>query len=877
MGKGGGGDEEDAVFEGTDEEHKSAAKIQAMHRGRKGRKKAKGHKEKADKEKRRKDENPKIGDEPPKKDKAIGGKKGAVINNANEVATKTAEQGVEVMLQMFGKDGGAYMRDSSQRNCRDLPMCVSLLIYWVGMLLLLNNAMENGDIDKLFYPTTFEGAACGVKPGDASKPDLTDYKRLYYPIPTVPELNFCVHECPGEGTPAFNDPNIAPFDTWVCHHEVEIKGRYAPGSELAQGYLDDTCGGIIDSLGWMGTDEKPCPGPLCPTTKWPSPEVSQSGATCNWLAATCGNNRATMCDTLGAALCSPPGFCAPIVHMPGHQPEGASQCYHPYGRTRDILYQCIPTQLGENATHLAKEMSGDMGSQHFNDLSEFSWVVAYSFGIALILSFMWILFLDYFAGPLIWTTVYGTLIMLPIIGAVLMYKAKSVPLPGGMNVPPEMQAKMEAVAVDPVIAENVAYCCWIGTIMLAIVFTIFHDRITMSIGVIEEASDCFLAVPKCILLPILTFIFELPILAYGVYSTLYLLSLREYDQDIDAYYYGEDLQKMIAFSLFGCLWTGYIIISIQYTTIAGACSDWYFTFADKDGHRDIKLLAVERAFYRTVRYNFGSMIFGSLLIAAVMVMKWVATYSIQQVMAQSPENKVVQLLGACLICIVNCVEKLIRFLGKLAYIECAIYGVNFCTGIYSASKRLIKNMVRFSFLSVFAHLMIFMGKAGVVAGTVFVCELMMTNSESEDSTRLNPPYAPLVLCGLAGALTVVLVMSVYETAIDTIMMCFLEDEDENTGEKPSFATGELAQFMTSTKSIADAAEAYSDETRSAKTNKIRADDASQEDLKNQHAGIAAARDGKSGGRSAKERKSKKASGGGDDKGKKMLNPMVESE
>ena len=874
-----GGDEEpDAIFEGTDEEHKSAAKIQAMHRGKKGRKEAKNKKEKgkqADKEENRKQNNPKIGDGPAKKDKALSGKKGALVNNANDATAAVAEQGVEVMLQMFGKDGGAYMRDSSQRNCRDLPMCVSLFIYWCCMLWLLNFAMENGDIDKLFYPVTFEGVACGVNPGDATKPDLTEYKRLYYPVPTIPELNFCVHECPGSSKktvgkfPAYNDPAIAPFNTWICHHDVEVAGRYAPGSSMTQGYNDSTCGGVVGALGWLGD-----PAVASPTTKWPAPEASQKGATCNWLAATCGNNKAHMCESLGAAFCAPPAFCAPLVHMPGTI-EGAGGCYHSYGKTQDILYQCIPTELGENATQLAREMSGDMGSQHFNDVSEFGWVIAYAFGIALVLSFAWILFLDYFAGPLIWATVYGILILLPTIGIVLMYKAGAVKPPSSYNVPPEMQAQMEAVAVDPIIAQQAAYCCFLATIVLAIIFTIFHDRITMSIGVIEEASDCFLAVPKCILLPILTFILQLPVLAYGVYSTLYMLSMREYDVDADQYYYSEDLQKMIAFSLFGCLWTGYIIISIQYTTIAGACSDWYFTFADKDGHRDIKLLAVERAFYRTVRYNFGSMIFGSLLIAAVMVMKWVATYCINQVMAQSPENKVVQMLGHCLICIVNCVEKLIRFLGKLAYIECAIYGVNFCTGIYSASKRLIKNMVRFSFLSVFAHLMIFMGKAGVIVLTVFICEMMMTSGEGE--ARLNPPYAPLVLCGLAAALVVVLVMSVYETAIDTIMMCFLEDEDENTGEKPSFATGELAQFMTSTKSIADAAEAYSDETRSAKTNKIRADDASQEDLKNQHAGIAAARDGKSGGRSAKERKSKKASGGGDDKGKKMLNPMVESE
>jgi hypothetical protein len=775
-----------------------------------------------------------------------------------------------VMLKLFGKDGGAYLRDSSQRNCRDIPMCISFLIYWCCMLWLLNFAMENGDIEKLFYPVTFEGVACGVKPNDPSKPDMTEYKRLYYPIPTQPEVNFCVHKCPGDGFGAFNDPGIVPFDQWICHHDIEVAGRYAPGSTLAQGYTDTTCGSVtVDP--WIGDGTV--------TSAWPTPAApEQKGATCNWLAATCGNNKASMCDTLGNTLCAPPAFCAPLIHMPGHQPEGAGQCYHPYGKTQDILYQCIPTQLGENATQLALEMSGDMGSQHFNDLAQFGHVVGWAFGIALVLSFAWILFLDYFAGPLIWFTVYSTMIILPTIGAILMFKAGKVTPPGELEIPPEMQAKMAEVAVDPVIAENAAYACWILTIVLFIIFTVFHDRITMSIGVIEEASDCFLAIPKCIVLPILTFIIELPIVGYGVVSTLYLLSLREYDMEKDTYVYSEELQRMVMFNGFGVLWTGYIMTSVQYTTIAGACADWYFTFSDKDGDRDIKAFAIERSFYRVCRYSFGSMIFGSLLIAVVVVMKWIATYVIKQVVAQSPENKVVQLLGAALVCVVNCVEKLIRFLGKLAYIECAIYGVNFCTGVYSASKRLIKNMVRFSFLSVFAHLMIFLGKLGVVAGTVLICETVMTN-ESE-TAALNPPYAPLVLCGLAAALTVMLVMSVYETAIDTIMMCFLEDEDENTGDKPSFATGELAQFMTSTKSIADAAEAYADETRQAKTNKIRADDASQDELKNQHGGIQAARQGaKGGGRSAKKRKKSKRGekDSGDDAGKKMINPMAETE
>ena len=64
-------------------------------------------------------------------------------------------------------------------------------------------------------------------------------------------------------------------------------------------------------------------------------------------------------------------------------------------------------------------------------------------------------------------------------------------------------------------------------------------------------------------------------------------------------------------------------------------------------------------------------------------------------------------------------------------------------------------------------------------------------------------------------------MDIYSTAIDTIMMCFLEDEAENTGDLPSFATGPLAKFMSSTKTIADIQEEYMKNTTDAKTARIQ--------------------------------------------------------
>eukprot|EP01048_Picozoa_sp_COSAG05_P014679 COSAG05_NODE_1683_length_4285_cov_2.403727_3_plen_844_part_00 len=829
----------------TDEQHAAACKIQAVQRGKNGRKRAKGKQDEKEAEEARVANNPKIGES-----SGDAGKLGKIRDKPAEAA----EQSLEMMLQMFGKDGGAYLRKDEQRSCRDVPMCISLALYWLCMLFLLQTAQEKGDVDKLFYPVTFEGVSCGVK---SEERDLTDYKSLYYPMPTTPELNFCVKQCPGEGTPSYTNVR-APFSSYVCHHDVDRLGRFATGEGPGiNTFTDNTCN----------------PTPM------EAPDLyGEDGATCNWLNSVCGGGDASQCDAnsplaLYAQGCQPSVGC--IASKMYTEENGMGGCYHPIGKTVNILYQCVPTELAENATQMLKEMSGEMGSQHFMDLMEFSWVIGASFGIALVLAFIWILFLDYFAGPLIWLTVYASVLLMPVLGILLQIQSGSLTPPDQMQVPPEMQARMAEVQLDPIYAEYASYVCYSLAVVMAIVFFVFHDRITMSIGVIEEASDCFLSIPQAVLLPILTFALEVPIVFYLIYSTLSMLSMREYDPEADRYIYSDELQRMVLFNAFGLLWTMYVITSVQYTTIAGACADWYFTFPDEDGDRDVQMFAVVRSMHRVFRYSFGTMIFGALLIATVTVLKMVATYFINQIMSQSPENKIIMFFGHCLIFCVSCIEKFVRFLGKLAFIECAIYGGNFCTGIYKASKRLLKNIVRFSFLSAFAHIMIFLGKCGVVGCTILICNMIIT-SERKAEQDYDLPYAPLCLCGLAAALTVTLVMSVYETAIDTIMICFLEDEAENDGTgKPSFASGELAGFMKNTKSISDAAEQYQNDTRQAKTNRIRADNETHDKLKDSHAGVAAAKAGKGGGRSARARK--KARKGEGSQPERYANPLSEDE
>jgi hypothetical protein len=151
MGQGGGSDGEKEKKSNEDEENKAAAKSQALHRGKKGRRKAKAVEEQKEKDEHRKKHNPQIGEatagEGDGEESSLLGKG---IGKANEKAAAAAAGSTEMMLKMFGKDEGAYMRTGDQRQCRDLPMCVSFAVYWICMLYLANYGWTNSDINSLF-------------------------------------------------------------------------------------------------------------------------------------------------------------------------------------------------------------------------------------------------------------------------------------------------------------------------------------------------------------------------------------------------------------------------------------------------------------------------------------------------------------------------------------------------------------------------------------------------------------------------------------------------------------------------------------------------------------------------------------------------------
>ena len=984
-------------------EDEAAAKIQAIVRGKKGRKKGAAAR--------------KI--EQKKRERAELNRKEAEIKLANDVS------------KFFKPGEGAYVRSGADRGCTDCFCCLVFAGYWFGMCFLIYFATEYGELDRLVRPRDMNGNSCGMKTAEV---DLTEYPQLYLPNPSDETLQICSNGCPGsskgkckggyeaisgvpfnyhdtaawtEGAPkaleSFNRQNeaAAVFGTditpdpgqipWLTDEgSCVLKGdcmagasSFAPASGLAisKAVTAGSCtafgrctNATTDSTGTYPDLENP----TLTGTIWKSSErlscegtsLSSTGAefvpfefeTYSWEFDETDDN---------LFICMPKEGCTlPGCDDPNYPPDsfvtananrwlsGAGPCWMPVLPSEEYLFRCVPTLLTETLGEQAGAASGtsaegQVSVQYMKDLQDYWRIIPFGAVVAVFAAFAWIIFLGKFAYYLI----VGTCILTPLISLVIsatcFYKLGAIPTRSCdatiataapkimeacmaadlsdspetydyygfaetncqeaaaegactyttglyIEIPPEMQAAMDEANTSQAYTEYIAWGALGLAGFLTLIFTVFWQRVMISIGVIEEASDAFLDIPFAVFLPLFVLAASLPVSIFCCFACFLLLSLRRVAEDgtvllclpddpsipladleLEHNPLGSDcifptaLQGMMFAQVFGWIWTVQWFLSAQYCSIAGAVSKWYFTPESPETHeKRISSVLLSHSVFRTFRHHSGTMAFGSFIVAVVICVKFALVYAINQVQAQSPENKVVKILGNVLKVCISCVERFVRFVGHLAYIETAIYGNNFCHALFKAVKALARNIVRFSFVTAFSKLILTLGKVLIVVGAVGLANLSMeflkTESADKDACEalaiggaiegadcsadgkclwdsalktcgansgkdLPNQQLPIVPLGLTAffALTISLnIMGIYETAIDTIMVSFLEDESENDKNgQVTFAAGPLKEFMSGTKSIADATEQYTKDIQDAKTNKIRANDEVQAKLR----------------------------------------------
>merc|ERR1712194_772629 len=125
-------------------------------------------------------------------------------------------------------------------------------------------------------------------------------------------------------------------------------------------------------------------------------------------------------------------------------------------------------------------------------------------------------------------------------------------------------------------------------------------------------------------------------------------------------------------------------------------------------------------------------------------------------------------MGCCLKCAECCLDKL----SKNAFIWTAIYGDCFLSAGFHSFKLLWRNLARVATINLVGDFLMFLGKIFVALITMAIAALMMQRDED-----ISSPVIPAIICFLLAYMVGSLFMVLYETAMDTIFLCFLIDEE----------------------------------------------------------------------------------------------------
>ena len=153
----------------------------------------------------------------------------------------------------------------------------------------------------------------------------------------------------------------------------------------------------------------------------------------------------------------------------------------------------------------------------------------------------------------------------------------------------------------------------------------------------------------------------------------------------------------------------------------------------------------------------------------------------------------------CVDCCMWCLEKCMKFITRSAYVLVALKSKSFCFAAQEVFSILIANTAQIGIvLSINAYLML-LGKLVIDLGCVMVAYgwLSMDPSYSEKSGKsyVSNIFFPLILvAGVAHAVASVF-LTVYDMAIETILIDFCVDKKENAETKNYYMGDELKKSM----------------------------------------------------------------------------------
>jgi MFS superfamily sulfate permease-like transporter len=126
---------------------------------------------------------------------------------------------------------------------------------------------------------------------------------------------------------------------------------------------------------------------------------------------------------------------------------------------------------------------------------------------------------------------------------------------------------------------------------------------------------------------------------------------------------------LIVFITFAAFWITEVIKNVIHVTISGVYGSWYFCSRKPSG---FPRGATTGAFKRATTYSFGSISFGSLVVAIIQFLRQACTVAQAE---EGAEKNIAGMIAGCFLgCIINFLDWLVEFINEYAFSYIALYG-----------------------------------------------------------------------------------------------------------------------------------------------------------------------------------------------------------
>eukprot|EP00038_Savillea_parva_P000896 m.99716 g.99716 ORF g.99716 m.99716 type:complete len:675 (-) comp10316_c0_seq1:3996-6020(-) len=527
---------------------------------------------------------------------------------------------------------------------------------------------------------------------------------------------------------------------------------------------------------------------------------------CPTTEVDCTTNLA-LCQELGVCLSGSTSFPSPY-EVPDTGPDNGnpagSGCPEKAVKSiqSGVLQRCIPDQVGAvgaSADAVQAFADGVNSNSYVNDIFEsFSAsreVCIYVLLIACALSYVVISLMKYFVKPLVWGSIFGMIALLIYMAWYLFDRHEAaddaIKEDESQGVPVTDDEKRER---DFYYYSSIFFVIFAILILIVVIF--LRNDIRKSIDLYKEASEAIRAMPSMFIAPFLTYVFLLAIAVFFIITGAYLVTTEKHVNDLYEndttfghvkYVDRGDYDGHFWYFVFALLWCSQFILACEEISLAGCITEWYVN------QHETKFGALFRSMWRVARYHLGTVAIGSLIIAIVQFIRVWFEYVSRKLddAAESASpiiQKLVKFFVCCCRCCLWCLEKCLRFINKNAYIETALYGINFFSACFRAVNTIMKNILTFGAINFVGFLVIFMMKLAVV---ILVAAIAFAWLQDDDAVELKGVVV-FVLVVIAWFIADAFA-GIFEMTADTLLIVFAEDCAQTTG--PHYASDRLMKYV----------------------------------------------------------------------------------